>query len=197
MSKEIEVKLQISSDQLNFFSVWLTQNADFIKEIDSSDYYLDNPASSFFFTNKEGYLDAMTFFRVRMTGDEHVLCVKKRILDETGRTLYCDESEVLVADGNIVLSILEKTGYITKVIINKQRKVYVYKYFEIVIDNVENLGIFVEVELKTDAEDPKEGKFLIYNFLKSIGIAKFKNYKLGYASIMLNPTHDFSEIISM
>jgi predicted adenylyl cyclase CyaB len=88
---------------------------------------------------------------------------------------------------------LKQLGYTDCIIIDKVRKKYLYNEFEIVIDNVKNLGIFVEVELKEEVGDVKEGHKILKEFLKTIGIRKFKEQFRGYVSMFWNPHIDFGE----
>jgi predicted adenylyl cyclase CyaB len=201
MNKEIEVKFQVPEPERTLIQKWVQDNAQHVSTADSVDYYLDNPEHSFFFINKKNYHDALSFLRIRITPTKHFLCLKKRVLDTHERTKYCEEYEIPIEDGTKTLALFEQLGYIKKITINKHRASYVFKHqdilFELSFDTIKNLGTFIEVELKTPVQDPVMGKQIIYTVIKSMGLTKIKSYLLGYVSIMLNPTHDFSEIITL
>ncbi|MCK4517534.1 class IV adenylate cyclase [Candidatus Babeliales bacterium] len=194
MNQEIEVKIQIESDQLKKLQSWLEKHATFVGELRHKEYYLDNPQSTFFFTAREDYKDALRYLRVRFTPQGDSVCYKDFYVDsETGKTTHCDEIESKVADGRAVLQLLAALGYTNKTLVEKKRKTYLFDDFEIVIDEVTNLGIFVEVELKEQVENVKAGTQLIFDFLKSVGITKFKKQERGYVSMLWNPDYDFGE----
>ena len=79
----------------------------------------------------------------------------------------------------------------------KVRNIYKFDDFEIVIDKVTNLGVFMELELKTKVDNAKVGLNLIYDFLKLVGITKFKLQTRGYVSMLWNPEYDFGKVVSL
>jgi len=66
-----------------------------------------------------------------------------------------------------------------------------------VIDQEKNIGILMEVELKSEVSDVKAGIQCIYGFLETIGITKFELQKRGYVSMLWNPEFNFSEMIEL
>ena len=194
MNKEIEVKLQLDDKLLNQTNGWLNKNAKHIKTINHTEYYLNKPETTFFFLAPEGYKDAMDYLRVRFTKDGDSFCFKKFHEDAIEkRPLYCDEYEVSVSDGKTTLELMKALGYTEQTLMEKKRSIYTFDVFEIVIDQVTNLGVFMEVELKTEVPNVKVGLKLIYDFLKSIGITKFKLQTRGYVSMLWNPEYDFGK----
>lgn len=198
MNKEIEVKVQADDKLYYKMQIWLNNNAKFLKEIHHLEYYINNRATSFFFTSAEGYKDALDYLRVRITKNGDYFCFKKFHEDPVlKRPLYCDEYEVKVSDGQITLELMKALGYNEQIRMEKIRKIYQYEDFEIVIDDVKDLGKFIEIEFKKPINDPKEGLQIIYDFLKSIGINKIKLQKRGYISMLLNPGFNFTQEIDL
>ncbi len=195
MNKEIEIKIQINSEQLNVLKLWLDKNAKFVGQLEHEEYYLDNPNDSFLFTAPQGYKDAHKYFRVRMTSDGDSACFKKFYFDENGKSTHCDETEVKLVDGKQTLQLLEAIGFTDQTLMHKVRKTYIIDGYEIVIDNVKNLGIFVEIEIKHQVDDVRLALQRINELLKIIGIAKFKKQERGYVSMLWNPNYDFGEEI--
>ncbi|MBD3232071.1 class IV adenylate cyclase [Candidatus Dependentiae bacterium] len=194
MNKEIEVKFQLDDKLFSQINEWLNKNAKHVNKINHSEYYLNNPNASFLFTAPEGYKDAKDFLRIRFTKDGDSFCLKKFHEDPIEkRPLYCDEYEVKVSDGKKTLELMEVLGYTEQTLVEKTRNIYTFDVFEIVIDQVTNLGIFMEVELKAKVDNAKIGLNLIYDFLKSIGITKFKLQTRGYTSMLWNPEYDFGK----
>lgn len=179
MNKEIEIKIQITSEQLKNLQTWLDKNAKFVEKIEHKEHYLDNPNDSFYFINSEGKKEATCFFRIRMTKNGDSACYKNWHKDETGKTTHCDEVEIKLIDGNEMLNLFYALGYETKYTIEKSRKIYLVDKFEIVIDNIKNYGIFVEVELKDQVANVQAGIENIYDLLRKIKITKFKKQIRG------------------
>jgi len=198
VSKEIEVRIKIDDQSLVKAKAWLEKNAKYQGERNHTEYYLNKPATTFFFTAPEGYKDALDYLRVRLTEKGDSLCFKKFYEDPIEkRPLYCDEYEVEVLDGKKTLELFKALGYTDQTLMQKTRNTYSFDSFEIVVDQVKNLGIFMEVELKTEISDVKVGIKCIYDFLKAIGIKKFELQKRGYVSMLWNPQFNFGEMIEL
>lgn len=197
MNKEIEIKIQINSEQLNLLQNWLDKNAKFVGQLEHTEYYLDNPNDSFLFTAPQGYKDAHKYFRVRLTKDGDSACFKSFYFDENGKATHCDETEIKLVNGKQMLQLLEVIGFTDQTLVQKKRKTYVIDGHEIVIDDVKNLGIFVEIEIKHQVDDIALGLQGINDLLKQIGITKFKKQERGYTSMAWNPDYDFGEEISL
>jgi adenylate cyclase class 2 len=192
MSKEIEVRIQIDESFLVGVKKWLDENAEYKGNIHHIEYYLNKPATTFLFTAPEGYKDANDFFRVRFTENGDSMCLKKFHKDPIEkRPLYCDEYEIGVSDGKQALELMRALGYTEQTLVDKSRDTYVVDCFEIVLDRVKNVGIFMEVELKKEVENARVGLEEIYQFLKLMGITKFKLQKRGYVSMLWNPNYNF------
>ena len=198
MQKEIEIKVKTSDEQMKILRKWLADYAENVGQIDISDYYLDNPKSTFCFDSDKGYKDCLQFLRVRITPKDHFFCYKKRNIDSVGKTLSVQETEVEIADGCKILEILKNVGFIDQTVIKKKRDIYIVESkFEIVIDVVENIGTFIEIELKDQIVDVKVGLDKIYDLLKRIGIKEFVRFDRGYFCMFLNPKYDFGEKMTL
>lgn len=186
MSQEIEVKIKITSEQLGVLQKWLDANAKFAGQIYHKEYYLDNPNSSYFFTNAQGKKDALRFLRVRLTESGDSACYKKWYVDEkTGNTTHCDEIEVKLVDGLQTLKLLQAAGFSDAKIKEKTRKKYLFDGFEIAIDDIRGEvfnGVFVEVEIDPayyKIDDVGVGIQKIYALLREIGIFVFEKQVAG------------------
>jgi len=198
MNKEIEVKIQIDTQLLHQTKDWLDRNAKYLGTINHTEYYLNKPETTFLFIAPQGYKDAMDYLRVRLTKNGDSFCFKKFHEDPVDkRPLYCDEYEVKVSDGKEILKLMKAIGYTEQTLVEKVRNIYKFDVFEIVIDQVTNLGVFMEIELKTKVDNAKVGLNLIYDFLKSIGIIKFKLQTRGYVSMLWNPEYNFGKSVSL
>jgi len=199
VSKEVEIKFQLELDKISFLKSWMDEHSIFYGVRNITDYYLDNPKSSYYFESSKGYTEVLDFLRVRITDEKHYLCYKKRYVDQFDKTISVDELEVVIEDGLETVEILEKAGYVSKIKIEKTRHIFVYKeIFEIVFDDVTDLGAFVEIEIKDEMlESVESGKQKIYDLLRRIGLPEVKQFDRGYLSMFLNPDYDFSEIVKL
>ncbi len=112
--------------------------ADFIEEKYEKDVYYSSPIRDFKETDEA--------LRIRYTGDKSILTYKGPKLDKISKSR--EEFEA-VTSGEIE-EILYKLGYTKVLSVRKKRKIYGYKDFLISIDDVENLGEYIEVELKSE-----------------------------------------------
>lgn len=194
MKKEIEIKMQLTSVELDILKAWLKEKSRFVRSIHHIEYYLNNPKFSFHF-DRDGLKDSNDYLRIRMTEKEDSVCLKKFFPDPNvpGRHTHCDEYETEVKDGKVLLELMAQLGYTDVTIIDKIREEYMYLDFEVVIDDVKDLGTFVEIELKKDCEDVKAGHKEIKDFIKILGITKYKELYRGYVSMFWNPSIDYGE----
>lgn len=65
---------------------------------------------------------------------------------------HTDEWETVVGSAEITKEILGQLGYKIDVTIEKQRQIYQYKDSEVVVDEVKDLGSFVEIESPNEEE---------------------------------------------
>lgn len=74
-----------------------------------------------------------------------------------------------------------------QVVINNKRKVYKHDEYEILFEEVENLGLFIEVEIMVsdDTVDVMEIKEKIRQFISSLGLTNVRELDLGKNQLML------------
>jgi len=199
MQQEIEVKVKIKDEQLIQLKQWLSNNGKFEGTVVHYECYLDNPTVPLTFTSKEGYKDARFYLRVRKSPEKgDTICLKKFYYDKnTGKTTHCDEWEVEVNNGETALQLLNALGFSDATVIQKERSIYRVSSFEVVIDSVKDLGVFVEVELKEPVDDVQLGLKRIYDLLMQAGITSFRKQERGYVSMAWNPDYDFGEQMNL
>lgn len=195
MNIEIELKFSLSESDQKLFEAWLDEHAQFVKGVLHNEMYLNNPKNTFKFTDSEGYVDSLDYLRVRFTQDGDSVCLKHFYEDpeKPGHTSYCDEYEFKVSNGKTTLQMFEALGYTDNVELQKLRKVYTYKDFEIVVDDVKDLRVFIEIETKSTFEDPKQARQAIIDLIKEIGISNIRVHRRGYTSMIINEGYDFGE----
>jgi predicted adenylyl cyclase CyaB len=193
-NKEIEVKLILEPQQFDALRIWTQCNAVSIGVQEQTDYYFDLPAASFMYTNLAGLIDVDSFLRLRkIIEGQSVLTSKVKTFDPlTDRICDIDEYETSVADGAVTRMILESIGYNVIATIQKKRTIYQSFPFEISFDEVEGLGLFVEIELKEQTLSNQAGINKIHDFMRSIGLTTCRSSTRGYLNMILNPGYDFS-----
>jgi predicted adenylyl cyclase CyaB len=196
MAREIEVRFKLDDAQKALLTNWLVANASEENETHHIEHYLDNPASTWIFQNKNGYKDSDHYLRVRKDekkGDS--VCLKIFEIDQEKQTSQnLDEIEFSVSDGDETLKLMKTLGYTNEIIIDKKRKKYLTNdgCFEICIDDVKGVGFFAEIELREQVEgDIKNGWQKIYTFLKELGFKEIDEQHRGYVSMLWNPEMNF------
>lgn len=115
--------------------------------------------------------------------DKNHLAFKKDHFDGE-KWLYSDEHEVEVSDYEAVKSIFHELGFKPLVELQIRKHTYSNETYEIVFEEVENLGFFLEVE-KLKVQDIAEAKKQICEFIKSLGIKVGDDLNLGKPELML------------
>ncbi len=111
------------------------------------DIYYDHPCKD--------YAESDEAVRVRYENDEVFITYKGPKIDRTTKTR--EEIEFQVPDGENAESFLERLGFIKKIEVVKERRLYHYEGMEICLDDVKGLGKFIEIEKQgePDVERPK------------------------------------------
>ena len=82
-------------------------------------------------------------------------------------------------------NLLLGSGYIEVVRINKHRSTYREQDFEINLDEIDNLGSFIEIEGRGTDSDRTAIEEKITQFLIDLGIQKSNIIRKGYVTLML------------
>lgn len=180
--KEIEVLITFDDSKeevLNKLSKF-----EFIKEKEIYDtYYVDELRDNL---KPEKDLRTNEIFRVRRIDNDCLITFKKNHFD--GKIwLYSDEYETKALNYEVVEKIIEMLGLQVQVIVNNKRKFYHYKDYEIVFEEVKDLGLFIEVEkvVSSDTENVLEIKEDIKKFIKSLNLKNVKELNVGKNQLML------------
>ncbi|MCC7572937.1 MAG: class IV adenylate cyclase [Candidatus Methanofastidiosum sp.] len=134
---ELEMKARIDKYSRGRIDQILKKSV-FLEERLEEDIYFSSPMRDFKQTDEA--------LRVRYSGNKAILTYKGPKLDKISKSR--EEFEAFVS-GDIEL-ILQKLGYTKIMDIRKKRKVYQYNDFTLLIDDVEDLGEYIEIELKSE-----------------------------------------------
>ena len=129
----------------------------------------------------ETFLSNKVFLRLRVKNNGKVLfTVKKR-----SSPLVAEEYETEVGSREEMESALLLMGYKEAVRINKTRTITHYNGCEICIDEVEDLGVFIEMERLSEEGDAEKIQEELFSFFESIGIERSDRVIFGYDILML------------
>lgn len=138
---ETEIKIKISEDEFKNLELFMKKNAKFLNESRQIDRYYQ-PSYRKFLKEDEEIINE--WLRIGIRGNKKILNYKNWY-----NNMYCDEYEVEVDDENNLDKILKILGLEEIILVNKIRKTYFYfNKYEIALDYVENLGYFIEIEVK-------------------------------------------------
>lgn len=159
---EIEVKFKVSKLEYNQLLHYIDKESVKISEEIQNDYYY----VSDYFHEKE-------WIRIRNINYKNIMTYKRWYQNK-----YCDEYEVYVDNVDNLQKIINVLGAKLLVSVKKDRIKYLYKnQYLVLLDNVYNLGPFVEIEiLNPDISNP------LLEYDKLIEIAKELNININNLS---------------
>lgn len=121
-------------------------------------------------------------FRLRKQDNKVILTMKHKASTRS-RDNY--EYETVVEDENETIKILQRLGYKFGVDINKKRRIAKYNGLELCLDDVEQLGSFVEAEkLASDKADVDAIQFELWSLFNELGIKDTYRVHKGYDTLM-------------
>lgn len=143
---ETELKFKIDKEEFNRLLNKVKNSSELIEEINQKDFYYEIPNS----TSK--------WLRIREHGNKFIFSYK-----ELGNKNSYNKYEVTVDNKDNLEKIINSLGFSLLTIVNKKRITYLYNNkYEISFDSVENLGLFIEIEInKYDAPISEEYDNLI------------------------------------
>lgn len=182
--KNIEIEIQVNIENSKKLIDFLKKNARFKSEKHQTDDYF-SPAHGNFLDVRP----VRKWLRLRDSDGSYSINYKNWYFDEKGKSHHCDEFETKIEDLNQVKRILTALNFKPIVRVDKSRKIWIYKDYEVSIDQVKELGDFVEIEYigKDEKANPEKITEQMINFLKEIGCGKIKRNYVGYPFQLLFP----------
>jgi len=175
---EIQVKIENSKPLLEF----LKKRAKFQKEKHQIDEYF-SPAHRNFLETRP----VKEWLRLRNADGNYSLNYKNWHFDKNGKSHYCDEYESKIDDFNKTKKIFSALNFKSIVTVDKLRKIWEYRNYEISVDSVKKLGDFVEIEYigRDDKVNPEEITGKMIKFLKDLKVGKIERNYAGYPFMLL------------
>jgi predicted adenylyl cyclase CyaB len=181
-NKEIEIQVQIEKDKK--LKAFLTKEAKFIGEEHQIDKYFTPIHRNF---PKER--PTKEWLRLRNSSGKFSINYKNWHYEKDGSSHFCDEYETRIEEIDQVDNIFKSLDIKPITVVDKLRKIYLYKKYEVAVDVVKGLGSFVEIEYKGHLGKKKPAEITkdMINFLKDLDCGKiYRNY-VGYPFQLLFP----------
>ncbi len=122
------------------------------------------------------------FLRIRLKNKKKTLfTLKKRMINDLDALEY----EVKISSKDEMEQALFLMGYKEATRVNKTRVITHYNNCEICLDDVENLGSFIEMEKLTEGGDSGKIQEKLFNFFESLGIKQEDRIFSGYDVLMI------------
>ncbi len=173
--KEIEVLVEVY-DKIEYIKNKLEKfNYKGLKKT-VDEYYYD-PKRDTLKPDKENQLSHC--LRLRSKNNDYSITYKDDIF-ENGKWLYSNEYETKIESLTTMKEIFTKLGLVKFIEIDNEKETYIYNDYEIVIENVKELGVFMEVEYCTNEDvDVKAVKEEIQNFINGLGLNVSEELNMG------------------
>jgi len=181
--KEVEILVEVKNKSLNELKEILSKYKYLGQKQVVDEYYYDSLRKDLM-PDDTGRL--MKCLRIRTKGEKTLLTYKDDIF--SGDTwIYSDEFETEVEDKHILEHILQSLGLKHLVTVNNTKDIYKTDIYEIVIEDVEDLGLFIEVECKNNIEDDavESARIEIRKFISNLGIEVSGELNAGKPELIL------------
>lgn len=191
MAKDIEVEIQVQVEKVKPLLDFLGKNAKRIGTVRQLDQYFTPRHRNFIATRP-----TKEWLRLRDSNKKFSINYKNWHHDKDGKSNHCDEYETKIDDIAPLRKIFSALDIKPITTVNKKRQIWLYRNFEIAIDQVKGLGNFVEIEFKGAKSkiDPKKITDQMVQFLKDKGCGKIARNYQGYPFLILFPNEAKYEI---
>lgn len=171
---EIEIKLPLINPQevrefLNTHAKLVSEN---IYQKDS--YYV--PPHRDFLAEKYPF----EWLRLRQSSKDTSINYKHFHPENVEKTDYCDELETKIGDSSVMENMLKSLDFNEVIVVEKSRTTWLFEDVEIVVDEVSNLGSYIELEATKHFENPLDGRPYLFNVLKRLNAQVGEEDLRGY-----------------
>ena len=179
--KEIEV--EVAFDNTKKEMIELLSKYEYLGEKEIYDIYYYDPLRDNL--KPESDLRLNETFRIRKTDRGCYMTYKKQHFK--GKLwIYSDEYEVAIENFETVKTIISMLGLEYLITVHNKRRVYRYNNFEIELEDVEGLGIFLEVERLSSNADGMKVKEEIRNFIRNLNLKNVRELNIGKNQYLLS-----------
>ncbi|MBK5114589.1 MAG: class IV adenylate cyclase [Candidatus Heimdallarchaeota archaeon] len=178
MPVEVEVKIKV--DDFEEIEFKLLDSGALLEEIVMQrDHYFQHPSRDFNETDEA--------LRIREDGDRFYLTYKGPKFDPRSKTRIELNTEITSIKN--ITHTLEQLGFQEVGIVPKERKIYLYNELQFCLDNVESVGLYVEVEKTIEDKSNYEIELeFIFKTIKEMGLNPENNERKSYLELFLEKT---------
>ncbi|KKU91292.1 MAG: hypothetical protein UY23_C0002G0031 [Candidatus Jorgensenbacteria bacterium GW2011_GWA1_48_11] len=191
MAKDTEIELQTKVERLAPLLAFLEKEGKFESDNHQRDEYF-TPVHRDFLAPRP----IEEWFRLRDSNGKYSINYKKWHFDGEGRGLYADEHETKIENPEAMRKILATLDFKPVIVVDKERKIWRYKDYEISVDSVKNLGDFVEIEYYGDSHHSNHKEIMdgMISFLKGLGCGTLEINHSGYPALLLGRAERIDKI---
>ena len=165
MPINLELKIKIQSEN-ELVSKILQNGGKFIKNLEQKDTYFEFKEGLLKLREENGLFQLIKYSRNEKSGDRwsdySIITLKGENVDEYLKELFAVET-----------------------IVEKNRTLYIYENTRIHLDNVKNLGTFLELETVIEKITSDEGSKEFDNVVKFLGLDITKEIRASYRDLIL------------
>ncbi|MFH0835568.1 MAG: class IV adenylate cyclase [Candidatus Micrarchaeota archaeon] len=179
---EVEIKIPVVEKKFAGVKSRLAERAEFVKESRQSDEYF-TPAHRNFVEPAF----PSEWLSIRERGGKTILNYKHWRPDNADVKTHCDEYETEVSDAARLRKLLDALDFRKLVTVEKKRLVYrVGNDFEIALDEVAELGFFIEIEALKDFGGVEATREKLFEYAGELGLDARKEFeKRGYPYMLM------------
>lgn len=163
-NKDIEIEIKLPLQNPNEVKKFLNKNAKLVSEniYQKDSYYV--PIHRDFLAVKYPF----EWLRLRKSPKGMFITYKHFFPENVKKTDYCDEFETKIDNFEAMEKMFKSLDFDDVVVVEKVRTTWIFEAVEIVIDDVTDLGCYIELEAKGSFENPIDGKSYLYEVLKKL-----------------------------
>jgi adenylate cyclase class 2 len=180
--KDTEIEIKVKIENVEPLISFLKKNAKFKSEERQIDEYF-TPYHRDFLSVRP----AKEWLRLRNENGKYIINYKNWYPANDGKPVHCDEFQTPIKDIDQMRKLFTALDFKPLVKVDKTRKKWDYKDYEISVDTVTGLGTFVEIEFKGKSNNPKKVTNEMIEFLKDMGVGKIQGNYQGYPFLLLFP----------
>ena len=178
---EIEIKIEVQQGTFESFRSFLKEHARFIKDSFQSDEYF-TPIHRNFLNPYYPF----EWLSIRERNNKVILNYKHWYPENQEKSTHCDEYEVELSSYDNISRIFEALNIKSLCKVIKKREIFNYNdEFEVSLDIVEELGWFIEIEVKKDFGSIEVANQKLLEFATQMGLDTTKRNFRGYPYLLL------------
>lgn len=174
--QEIEIKIPLSEKTFREIKGRLKKSGSFERKLRQVDEYFTPPHRNFMEPEFP-----FEWLRIRTENENCFLTYKHYYPENKPENTHCDEFKLEVEDSRQLKKVFSALNFSPLVTVDKLREIYSYHNdFEIVLDKVQELGYFIEIEAKKDLGGITKTRNRILSLASKLGLDPSDRDKRGY-----------------